>query len=97
MRTQKDYPAVEKSCMVKKDWKTTLQLLPDYATDVEQSFSLYHKYSVAGYCISWNKRPGVYFLKDPWTPAFKRGRRLFETDVYLLYALRIVESSTQNS
>ena len=26
--------------VVKKDWKTTLLLLPDYATDVEQSSSL---------------------------------------------------------
>ena len=34
MITQEDYPATEK-VMVKKNWKTTLHLLPDYATDVE--------------------------------------------------------------
>ena len=29
------------------------------------------------YCISSNRRPGVYFLRDSADPAFKRGRRLF--------------------
>ena len=42
MKTQEDYP------VVKKDWKTTLLLLPDYTIDVKQSsVFLYHDFSVA--------------------------------------------------
>ena len=35
MNPQQDYPASHRKISVKKDWKTTLLLLPDYATDVE--------------------------------------------------------------
>ena len=37
MKTQEDYPAAEKSFMVKKDWKISLLLLPDliFVTEVE--------------------------------------------------------------
>ena len=40
MKTQEDYSACSRKVVVKKDWKTTLLLLPDYATDVEQSSRL---------------------------------------------------------
>ena len=32
---------------------------------------------IVRYRISLNKRPGVYFLQAPWTPAFKRGQPTF--------------------
>ena len=45
----------------------------------------------------WINALAFISLRTHWTPAFKRGRRLFETCVYLLHALRIVESSVKNS